>query len=191
MALLVESGAGVAGADSYLASAEADLHHAALGWEGWAAASAQAREAALRRATRAVDGLYAGRWKGAKAVPWTVNVLAWPRHGVVDEAGAAMVAADAIPAGLKAAVAEGARIELEQPGALAEAARRLRRFQLGPLAVEMADGGEGAGVPPAVALPLAPLLRPADPAPRLAVPDPDLDPGRPAFRIGMHDGGAA
>ena len=34
----------------------------------------------LRRATMAVDGLFADRWKGAKAVPWSVNGLAWPRR---------------------------------------------------------------------------------------------------------------
>ncbi|WP_374442471.1 DnaT-like ssDNA-binding protein [Stella sp.] len=185
MALLVESGAGVAGAESYLAPADADAHHAAFGWAGWAAASIQAREAALRRATAAIDGLFAGRWRGDKAVPWTVNVLAWPRRGVADDAGP-IVAADAIPHGLKVAVAEAARLELEQPGALAEAGRRLRRFALGPLAVEMADGGDAAGVPPAVALPLAPLLRPTAPAPRLASASPA---GAAAFRVGMHDGG--
>ncbi|BBK36081.1 hypothetical protein STAQ_11590 [Allostella sp. ATCC 35155] len=190
MAIIVESGAGIVGADSYLAPAEADAHHAAFGWAGWAAASIQAREAALRRATLAIDGLFAGRWRGHKAVPWTVNVLAWPRSGVRDETGAAIVADGAIPYGLKVAVAEAARLELEQPGALAEAMRRLRRFTLGPLAVELADGGqggsgEGAGVPPTVALPLAPLLRPAAPAPRL----PASSAGAPAFRVGMHDGG--
>lgn len=185
MAVIVESGAGIVGADSYLAPAEADAHHAAFGWSGWAAASIQAREAALRRATLAIDGLFAGRWRGHKAVPWTVNVLAWPRSGVRDETGAAIVADGAIPYGLKVAVAEAARLELEQPGALAEAMRRLQRFTLGPLAVELAEGGEGAGVPPALALPLAPLLRPATPAPRL----PASSAGAPPFRVGMHDGG--
>lgn len=185
MALLVESGAGIAGAESYLALAEADAHHAAFGWAGWAAASIQAREAALRRATAAVDGLFAGRWLGGKAVPWTVNVLAWPRLDAADPDGAVVVAADAIPYGLKVAVAEGARIELEQPGSLAEAGRRLRRFALGPLSIDLGEGADGEIVPPVVALPLAPLLRRRDPLPRLA-------PARgaePPFRIGMHDGG--
>ncbi|BBK44028.1 hypothetical protein STVA_40480 [Allostella vacuolata] len=183
MTLVVESGAGIAGAESYLALADADAHHAAMGAAAWATASVQAREAALRRATAAVDGLFGGRWKGTKAVPWLVNVLAWPRHGVVDGDGGAIVPGDAVPHALKVAVAEAARIELEQPGALAETARAVRRFALGPLSVEM---GEGDGLPPAVVLPLGPLLRPVRAVvPRLAVPAAR----RPPFRPGMHDGG--
>ncbi|MGE0718842.1 MAG: DnaT-like ssDNA-binding protein [Alphaproteobacteria bacterium] len=183
MPLVVETGAGVAGADSYLSLAEADAHHVARGAAEWALATTGAREAALRRATAGVDGLFAGRWKGVKAVPWAVSVLAWPRRDVRDGEGASVVAADAIPFALKVAVAEAARLELEQPGALAEAARTLRRFAIGPLAVEYA-GGDAA--PPAVALPLAPLLEDrAAAVPRLASTG---GRGGTPFRVGMHDG---
>ncbi len=187
MALTVESGAGIAGADSYLALADADAHHAAMGAVAWAAAPAAAREAALRRATAAVDALFAGRWKGSKAHPWSVNMLAWPRRDVTDADGAAIVAADQVPHGLKTAVAEGARIELEQAGALADSLRAVRRFALGPLSVEL---GPGEGPPPAVALPLAPLLRPAAlPVSRMAVPRMAVPAcAAPPFRVGMHDG---
>lgn len=187
MALSVETGAGVVGADSYLSLADADAHHAAMGAAAWPAAPAAAREAALRRATAAVDALFGGRWKGTKAHPWSINTLAWPRRDVTDAGGAAIVTADRIPHGLEAAVAEAARIELERAGALAESVRAIRRFSLGPLAVEMGavEMGAGGALPPAVALPLAPLLRePAAPVPRMAVP-PTAD---PPFRVGMHDG---
>ncbi|MCC7271411.1 MAG: hypothetical protein IT561_02005 [Alphaproteobacteria bacterium] len=181
MVLVVETGSGVAGADSYLSLAEADAHHAAHGAAAWAEALTATREAALRRATTGIDGLFAGRWKGAKAVPWTTNTLAWPRRAVVNGDGGAIVGADQIPFALKVAVAEGARLELEQPGALVEATRAVRRFALGPLEVEFAGGP---AAPPAVALPLVPLLKDVAPAvPRLA-------PGRPRtapFRVGMHD----
>ena len=182
MSLIVESGAGIAGADSYLALAEADAHHAARGEPAWAAASVTAREAALRRATAGVDGVFAGRWKGSKAVAWSVHGLAWPRRDVVDEAGDAIVGPDQIPFALKVAVAAAALLELGRPGGLAEATRSIRRFALGPLSVEYA--GDGA-VPPGIALPLAPLLRDAaPPVPRL---DPPSSPPSP-FRVGLHDG---
>lgn len=182
MALTVETGAGIAAAESYLSLADADAHHAAMGAAAWAAASEASREAALRRATAAVDALFAGRWKGSKAHPWSVNTLSWPRRDVTDGDGAAIVAADRIPHALKMAVAEAARIELEQAGTLADSLRAVRRFALGPLSVELAAGSD---LPPAVALPLAPLLRPAAaPALRMMVPPPPASP----FRIGMHDG---
>ncbi|ROQ00184.1 hypothetical protein EDC65_1980 [Stella humosa] len=179
---MVETGAGVAGADSYLALAAADAHHAAMGALAWPEASDPVRESALRRATAAVDGLFADRWKGTKAVPWSVNGLAWPRRDVRDAADQPIVSADTLPAALLVAVAEAARLELEQPGCLAEAARAVRRFALGPLSVEMAAGDP---LPPAVSLALAPLLRPPAPVPRLAVPAA----APPPFRAGMHDGG--
>jgi hypothetical protein len=180
--LTVESGAGIAGADSYLALAVADAHHAARGAAVWATAPTPAREAALRRATAGIDGLFANRWKGAKAVPWTIQSLAWPRRDVCDEASEAIVGTDQIPFALKAAVAEAALLELGRPGALAEAMRAVRRFALGPLSVEY---GGGDAVPPVVALPLVPLLRDAAP------PVPRLDPPAAApapFHVGLHDG---
>ncbi|MGE0723968.1 MAG: DnaT-like ssDNA-binding protein [Alphaproteobacteria bacterium] len=182
MTLIVESGAGIAGADSYLALADADAHHAARAETAWAAATAGAREAALRRATAGIDGLFAQRWKGRKAVPWTVHGLAWPRAGVLDEAGEAIVGADQMPFALKVAVAAAALIELGRPGALGEAARSIRRVALGPLSVEYADDG---AMPPAIALPLAPLLRDVAPAVPRVDPPPAVT---PPFRVGLHDG---
>lgn len=55
MALTVETGIGVAGADSYDSLAAVDAFHAARGNTAWAAADAAAREAALREATDYLD----------------------------------------------------------------------------------------------------------------------------------------
>ena len=81
MALVIETGAGVPGADSYVDLAYALAYHAARNNAAWASATDSVREAALRNATQYIDGKYNSRWKGVR-----INALQarqWPRLGVV------------------------------------------------------------------------------------------------------------
>jgi len=79
MALTVETGAGLAGADSYLSVADADTYHTAHGdpttWSG--IGTDAEKEEALRLATQYLDLVYAGKWRGAKGS--STQALAWPR----------------------------------------------------------------------------------------------------------------
>lgn len=81
MALVLETGVGVAGANSYVDPAgalavayfDAHLHDAA-----WVAASSPTRESVVQQATRMIDAAYS--WLGTRKS--TTQGLAWPRVGV-------------------------------------------------------------------------------------------------------------
>ena len=81
MALTIETGLIVAGADSYASVADADTYHTNNGTAAWALASNEAKEAALRKACRYLDGRYRARWKGRRVQP-VAQALEWPRGGV-------------------------------------------------------------------------------------------------------------
>lgn len=78
MSLTVEDGTGLANADSYASRADADAYHAARGNAAWAAASTDARDAALRKATQYLDTRY--RWTGNRLT--VAQALEWPRYFV-------------------------------------------------------------------------------------------------------------
>lgn len=58
MSLIVETGAGIPGANTYAALADADAYHAARNNVAWAAATTNAREAALIVATDYFEAFY-------------------------------------------------------------------------------------------------------------------------------------
>ncbi|WP_051548102.1 DnaT-like ssDNA-binding protein [Sneathiella glossodoripedis] len=98
MGLIVETGEGIEGANSYLSLSQADAHFAALGNEEWAAASDGLREQALIRASQQADFYdYPG------TVLKIVQGLKWPRSGAVDDEGRQL---RGLPFALKAAVLE-------------------------------------------------------------------------------------
>jgi hypothetical protein len=67
MPLIVESGAIVAGAESYLSVAGADTYHANFGNTAWALLDTPTKEAALRKATAYLQQAYRFHWKGTRA----------------------------------------------------------------------------------------------------------------------------
>lgn len=113
MTLIVETGAVVAGAESYISVADATAYHAARGVTAWAAlASDTVREQVLRRATDYMLQTYRGRWKGYRKD--AAQTLDWPRtfvylepfvHGAVG-VYPYLVADDAVPEEVKRACAE-------------------------------------------------------------------------------------
>lgn len=82
MALTVEDGTIVTGANSYVATADADAYLAARGMDAdWSAKQDGDKEALLVRAMDYMRAAYRGRWKG-----WRVRdhqALDWPRQGVI------------------------------------------------------------------------------------------------------------
>lgn len=87
MALIIEDGSVVSGAESYATVADTDAYHANRGNSAWKGTDA-IKEAALRKAAAYLDGEYRRRWKGYRVQP-LVQVMEWPRTGVcvVDELG--------------------------------------------------------------------------------------------------------
>lgn len=77
---MVETGAGLSNAESYISVADADSRHSAIGNTAWTGTDA-AKEAALRRATAYMEGAYRQRWRGTKLM--REQALSWPRYGAV------------------------------------------------------------------------------------------------------------
>lgn len=80
MALIVEDGSIVLGAESYATVLECDTYHANRGNTAWTGTDA-VKESALRKAATFLDGEYRRRWKGYRVQP-TTQAMEWPRLGV-------------------------------------------------------------------------------------------------------------
>lgn len=117
----VETGAGLAGSNSYASVAEADDYHAAsMSNAVWAALSTEAKQAALAMATRVLDASF--QFNGYQKL--TTQALQWPRilarnkdgyagvylGGAVSTSSAGYWADDAVPKPVKDATAEMARL---------------------------------------------------------------------------------
>ncbi len=84
MELVVETGAGIPNANSWVDLDFADLYHASLGNKAWANASGEDRTALLLKATLSVIvPRYAGRWKGE--IAFESQSLPWPRRWYHDD----------------------------------------------------------------------------------------------------------
>lgn len=81
MALIVETGAGIANAESYISVADATTRHANNGMTNWATLSTTEMEAALRRATVYMEQAFRERWRGRRS--YFTQALSWPRWGVI------------------------------------------------------------------------------------------------------------
>lgn len=108
MALVPETGAGLANADSLISLAAADAYFAAHGSpSAWTALADAAKESALRYASRWLSSRYV--WLGAivQNSSTAPQALAWPRGGVNDHEGR-VIADDSVPAVVREAVCEAA-----------------------------------------------------------------------------------
>src|SRR5438874_13139048 len=81
MSLIVETGAGLADAESYASVAAADTRMAALGLTNWATLTTTEREQALRRSTQYIEQAYRARWVGRRV--HLTQALSWPRGWVM------------------------------------------------------------------------------------------------------------
>jgi hypothetical protein len=93
MALIVETGAIVSGAESLASVAAADAHHAARGNAAWGVLSTGDKEIALRKATDYMQERYSDSWRGVRVS--STQALDWPRSCVYR--GVYPVASNIIP----------------------------------------------------------------------------------------------
>lgn len=101
---VVETGAGLSNANSYLSEDGADAYHENhSGLTVWDVPAQAAKEAALRLATQYLDIRFHGKWKGTKAV--STQALAWPRINVYDDDGNYLLSTE-IPQVIEDACAE-------------------------------------------------------------------------------------
>lgn len=165
MPLIVETGAGIPGAESYVSAADALTYHANRVNSSWAAADTATQEAKLREATAYVDGTYRRRWKG-----WRIEqALEWPRYEVTISGalqrnvssggfiGGAYLPYNQIPQRLKDAVCEAALRALSGP-LLADLDQTVAREKVGTMETWYVAGAEVATTYPALDALLSGLL---------------------------------
>ncbi len=99
MALIVETGALVAGAESYASVAYANSLHILLGNESWSNLDTSVKEQSLRKATQYMQSKYFSMWQGRKRDD--DQSLDWPREGVVIFGTNSLVANSIIPNEIK------------------------------------------------------------------------------------------
>lgn len=143
-------------ADYYGTVAGADAYHLARGNAAWAAATEQAKEAALARASAYIDGVgtqlptagcvlsFPGHKTGGRA-----QGLQWPRANASDRSGEPIPDSE-VPREIEQATYEAALREIVKPGSLNPdyvASKAVKRAKVGPLETEFFGPDDGASQP--------------------------------------------
>jgi len=162
VALVVETGAGLADAESYASVAACTAYHAARGNAAWAAlASDTVREQALRRATGYMVQAYRSRWAGHRI--YIAQALDWPRYEVPrrdlpGDAYFAYYASDAVPTEVVHACCELA-LRAASGDLMADEDQRISAVSAGSVSVTFQQGSSPRKRYPAIDGLLAPLLK--------------------------------
>ena len=135
--MALDATVGGTSSDTYGTLAEATAYFEARGeaasWTGTDAV----KEAALRKGATYLDNLYRSKWKGLR-----VNrdqARAWPRSYAIDSDGYSVIA-DTIPAEVKNAQFEAAKLVISGVTLEATIDRAVKSERIGELAVEYMDG---------------------------------------------------
>lgn len=99
MALIVEDGSMVTGAESYASVVYANGYFIGIGNETWSDLDLSAKEQALRLATQYIQNEYFSVWQGVKRQH--TQALDWPRENVLIFGSGSLVANNIIPIELK------------------------------------------------------------------------------------------
>lgn len=141
MTLLVETGAVVAGAESYVSATDASAYHTARGNSTWSLLTTPQMEEALRRATDYMIQMFRSSWKGYRKS--SLQTLDWPRtfvylepfvHGIVGTYPF-LVSDTIVPVEVKNACAELA-LRAAAADLAPDLERGVRSETVGPLRVE-------------------------------------------------------
>ncbi len=155
MSLVIETGAGISGANSYANVATVDAYHAARGNAAWTGAEA-VKEAAIFRAMNYLDAL---SWKGIKAD--RDNPLSWPRVCVRDRDGY-QIDTDTVPQGVVNALSEAALREIVSTNSLLPDVARggqVKRERVDVIETEYAPGAPSGTTYAAIMAQLRGLLK--------------------------------
>lgn len=142
MALVLEDGTGVVGANSYATEDMTDVYFDDRGNATWTGSTdSDAKEAALVRATAALDMIYRGRYPGTR-VDRRDQALEWPRTNATDVNGE-LIAIDEVPIEVRNATMELALRELVEAGSAApDVDPRVRSIRAGSVHVMFAANGQ-------------------------------------------------
>lgn len=135
MAIVVEDGSGLPGAESYASVSDADTYQAARGRTLWAALSTNEKEQALRRATDWMLQEYRDRWQGTRMTE--TQALDWPRYDVCLDGY--WVATDTVPKEVVRACIEMA-FRAASGDLLKDQGAQVQSKSVGPISVTYAQG---------------------------------------------------
>jgi len=152
--MIIEDGTGLSTADAYVAQATADAYHLARGNSAWAAATSDQKNAAIVRATQAIDGMYGKAWPGIRSSE--TQALDWPRVDAYDVDGYALTL---VPQGVKDAACEAALLELTAGTLSASIDVSVEEVQVGPIKKRTRTGGGGPKTYPTIARSLRRIIR--------------------------------
>jgi len=141
MPLIVETGEGLANADSYVSVDQFNAYRQGV-YGSAAGETPELVEAALRRATMYIDLKYIDKWIGYRTTGRT-QALAWPRT-VTNRGYREFLGIDEIPREIIQATCEAAIRELSSPGSLMPdyvSAERIIREKVGPIETQYAASG--------------------------------------------------
>jgi hypothetical protein len=150
-ALVVETGAGLANANSWVDMGAMDDYCANMGYTTWpgVASPDDRRITAVIRGCAYIVRTYEGQWPGSKKEGRS-QALPWPRIDSVDNNGAEIGESE-IPIEVKNAQMEAALREYTNPGSLSPdvvGTERILREKVGDLEVQYADDdSSGAAIP--------------------------------------------
>lgn len=136
MSLIVETGAIVAGAESYISVADADTYHSNRGATVWATLTTAEKEQALRKATDFMIQAYRQRWKGTRMS--ATQALDWPRAWVYlgpNDEFPNLVADDVVPTEVKNACASLA-LRASSADLAPDLSQGKKRVKVGPIETE-------------------------------------------------------
>lgn len=134
MALIVETGAGLANSESYISVADADIYHAKRGCVPWATLTTTQKEEALIRATDYIEQAYSQNFYGLRVN--STQALSWPRYGVT--LNGYSVSSDTIPQAIINATAELA-YRAAQGNLAPDLTQAIKREKVDVLEVEYMD----------------------------------------------------
>jgi hypothetical protein len=141
MAIVVETGAGLSTAESYVSVSDLKSYGIKVGFDGDPYED-DVIEQALRRATKWIDGYFRSRLQSYRTNQ-RKQALEWPRYEVYDASSQAYVLQDEIPRELIEATCEAAIRELQSPGVLSpdlERGGNVRRIAAGSVEIEYSAG---------------------------------------------------
>jgi hypothetical protein len=133
VALIVEDGSGVTGAESYITVAGADTYFSDRGNAMWDALTTEQKEQALRKGTDYMEGRY--RWRGERVAD--DQALSWPRTCVY--AFGHLVDSDVVPERVQRACAELA-VRASADDLSPDVGAQVKSETVGPISVTYADG---------------------------------------------------
>lgn len=159
MTLVVETGAGIAGAEAYASVATADAYFAARThlamYTTWTALTTAKKEGALREAADYLDAEFGSQYRGTRA--GRIQGKLWPRTNALDDDGYPL---PDLPIELQLANCELAGRAATAPlAADLERGGKVKRMKAGSVELEYMDGATASTAYGIVTKMLAPILQ--------------------------------